>query len=71
MPNIKRLIIKRFGGTVNFLIFVLFFFVSYLSVRNFFTESSQNEELIDNQIKKEFKAPEPSKPNFKLNRIKS
>lgn len=51
MANIKRLIIKRFGGTANFLIFVLFVFVGYLSVKNYFTESSHSEDIItENQL---------------------
>ncbi|RNA19337.1 O-linked-mannose beta-1-2-N-acetylglucosaminyltransferase 1-like [Brachionus plicatilis] len=50
MPNIKRLIIKRFGGTANFLIFVLFLFVLYLTAKNYFTESSHSQELISNRI---------------------
>lgn len=43
MPNIKRLILKRFGGTSNFVLFVLLTFVCYLVFKNYFLDTNTNE----------------------------
>ncbi|CAF0720231.1 unnamed protein product [Brachionus calyciflorus] len=50
MPNIKRLILKKFGGPSNFIIFILVLFVVYLMAKNYMIESSHTHEIIDHKF---------------------
>lgn len=66
MPNLKRLICKKFGGTSNFVSFILVSLILYLLVRNHLL-SSYDADSTDSQNKQS----DPDSQKNKINEVKS
>lgn len=61
MANLKRLILKRFGGTSNFILFVLMSLTVYLLLKNYYFMDDEEDINRDPRVADGIKQPDQPK----------